>query len=305
MKLKLSTEELTNKVHSGQQTRLHVGRNLFLNIITSSLAIWHYSLSSAKGNKMIEIGRFEKNDDMKTSLKNAIQNAQECKNGKFSKFIISTKVKQTLLSTENIEDIFIACRNNPDLVPEDIKIGYFLMLVLGIKQTDLHSAKWENICFKSKLFNLYMDNPMARNFSIPIPTQVIPIFERLKELSTESEYLFPNKNRNNHGHMSSNEFRLHLLRLFGKSSSKKNIPNNLLSDMGVAEFRIYDLRRTCAALMHQLNVSAVVVAKCFNVCTAGTFESFIDDSSVNERREIHELLANLILPISLYEYVSH
>jgi len=287
MKVKLTVKELENMTSIGDPARLQVGRSLFLDVVSPELAIWLYHERSLNRHKTIEIGRFGQQDNMATSLKNAIQNVQECKKGKISQFIRNTEIIPTILSIENIEDIFLACANTPKLIPEEVKIGLILMLVLGIKQLDLLCAKWEDVCFDSKLFYLKFETSSLSNFySIPIPEDLLPLFEKLKDLSNGSNYLFPNEKSN---HISTAKFRHYITRLFGF----KNVP----------EFTTYDLRRTCVALMAQENISEMVIANCLNNSPRLTVKTFIKHDYMEERREAHDKLALLILPLT--QFTNH
>lgn len=203
------------------------------------------------------------------------------------------------LTEEEIEIMFDVFREYPNIVPESTYIGITLLIILGLRKMELFSASWFDVDLKRHYFHLYEDNTKTKkSLAVPLPDDVLPLFHRLKELSKGSEYLFPARKRSSRGYISDDTVNHSLANLFGKVISKSKPSENVLGQAGVTEFVVHDLRRTCRTLMASLDVREEVAEKCLNHNASNIVRIYNRYEYKQERKEAHEKVAQLILPMA-------
>jgi integrase len=203
------------------------------------------------------------------------------------------------LTEEELEIMFDVFQEYPQKVPEPTYIGFTLLVILGLRKMELLSAKWVDVDLKRQYFHLYEDNTKTKkSLAVPLPDDVLPLFNRLKELSKGSEYVFPARKRSSRGYISDDTVNHTLADLFGKVISKRQPSKNVLGQAGVTDFVVHDLRRTCRTLMASLGVRQEVGEKCLNHNAANIVKIYNRYEYKEERKEAHEKVARLILPMA-------
>ncbi len=173
--------------------------------------------------------------------------------------------RDVVLLEEDIEIMFTVFRQYPKKVPEPTYIGIALLLILGMRKMELFSARWIDVCLKRKLFQIYADNTKAKkSLAIPIPDDIIHLFERLKVLAGRSDYLFPARKRSTRPYISNDTVNHTIADLFGKVVSKRKPSENVLGKAGLPEFSVHDLRRSFRSLLASQGVSSEVAERCLN-----------------------------------------
>lgn len=213
----------------------------------------------------------------------------------------NTPPRDVVLSVDEIETVFEVFREYPKKVPEETYIGITLLLILGVRKMELFSARWVDVDFKHQYFNLYDSNTKTKkSLAVPIPDDVIPLFERLKVLSRESEYIFPARKNSSRQYISDDTVNHTLASLFGKKIGKGKTGDNVLGKVGVTEFVVHDLRRTFRTLLASLGVREEVAEKCLNHCFKKIINVYNRYEYKEERKQAHEKVAKLVLPIAGY-----
>lgn len=203
------------------------------------------------------------------------------------------------LTEEELEIMFDVFREHPQKVPEPTYIGITLLIILGLRKMELFSVKWVDVDLKRQYFHLYEDNTKTKkSLAVPLPNDLLPLFGRLKELSKGSEYVFPARKRSSRGYISDDTINHSLADLFGKVISKRKPSENVLGQVGVTEFVVHDLRRTCRTLMASLKVRQEVAEKALNHNASNIVKIYNRYEYKQERKEAHEKVARLILPMA-------
>jgi len=211
--------------------------------------------------------------------------------------------RDVYLLIDEIAKMFEVFRQYPNKVPEQTYLGITILLILGMRKMELFSAQWDDICLQTKFFQIYADNTKSqKSLAVPIPDKVIPLFERLKVLSGKAEYLFPNRRKSSRGYISDDTVNHTLADLFGKVINDKTPSKNVLGKAGVPEFTIHDLRRTFRTLLAELGISNEIAEKCLNHADSRIVRTYNRYEYKRERREAHEQMADLILPLAFPSY---
>ena len=209
--------------------------------------------------------------------------------------------RNVTLSVDEIEIMFDVFREYPRKVPEATYIGFVILLVLGLRKMELFSAKWTDIDLRRQYFHLSEDNTKTnKSLAIPLPDGIISLFLRLKELSRNSDYIFPARKKSKRGHISHDTVNHTLADLFGKVISKRKPGINVLGNAGITEFVVHDLRRTCRTLMADIGIREEVAEKCLNHSFSSIVKIYNKYEYQKERKEAHEKLCRLILPLADY-----
>jgi integrase len=210
--------------------------------------------------------------------------------------------RNVVLSVDEIKIMFDVFREYPVKVPEETYIGFIILLVLGVRKMELFSARWADVDFKQQYFHLYEHNTKTnQSLAVPIPDGLIPLFLKLKRLSKNSEYIFPARKKSSRGYISDDTVNHTLADLFGKVISKRKSGSNVLGKAGVTEFVVHDLRRTCRTLMADIGIREEVAEKCLNHSFSKIVQNYNRYEYKKERKEAHEKLSLLILPLARYE----
>lgn len=203
-----------------------------------------------------------------------------------------------MLLEEDIEILFRILRQYPEKVPEPTYIGITLLLILGMRKMELFSARWIDVCLERKFFQIYADSTKAKkSLAVPIPDDVIHLFERLKVLAGRSEYLFPARKRSSRGYISDDTVNHTIADLSGKVISKRKPSKNAFGKAGLPEFSIHDLRKTFRTMLAEYGVPNEVAERCLNHADSRIVRTYNRYEYRKERREAHELMASIILPL--------
>jgi len=207
--------------------------------------------------------------------------------------------RDIVLLEEDIEIMFTVFRQYPQKVPEPTYIGIAILLILGMRKMELFSARWQDVCLERQFFQIYADSTKAKkSLAVPIPSDVIYLFERLKVLAGRSDYLFPARKRSNSPYISNDTVNHTIADLFGKVVSKRKPSENVLGKAGLPEFSIHDLRRSFRTLLATHGVRNEVAERCLNHADSRIVRTYNRYEYRKERREAHELMASIILPLA-------
>jgi len=207
--------------------------------------------------------------------------------------------RDVVLLEEDIEILFRVLRQFPKKVPEPTYIGITLLLILGMRKMELFSARWIDVCLERKFFQIYADNTKSKkSLAIPIPDNIVHLFERLKVLAGSSEYLFPARKRSSRGYISNDTVNHTIADLFGKVTSKRKPSENVLGKAGLPDFYPHDFRRSLRTLLSTYGVSLEVAERILNHADSRIVRTYNRYEYRKERLEAHELIAKIILPLA-------
>ena len=207
--------------------------------------------------------------------------------------------RDIVLLEDEIEIMFTVFRQYPKKVPEPTYIGITLLLILGVRKMELFSARWQDVSLERRFFQIYADSTKSKkSLAVPIPDSIIFLFERLKTLSGNSNYLFPARKRSSRGYISDDTVNHTIADLFGKVVSKRAPSQNVLGEAGLPEFAVHDLRRTFRTLLAAYGVPNEVAERCLNHADSRIVRTYNRYEYRKERKEAHELIASIILPLA-------
>jgi len=207
--------------------------------------------------------------------------------------------RERFLSLEEVGKVFSVFRENPSHFAIENYIAVALLLVLGVRKTELTQAKWEEICFEKNEWCVpAIRDKRGSAITIPIPHQMVNWFRTLKMLSMRSEFIFPTRRGGNKGHISDDTLNHAVNNLFGKKTGKRaSSSRDQFSSIDVAHFTIHDLRRTCRTLLETLKVSERVAEKCLNHKVKGIVGVYNHYNYFDERKIALQKLADLVFPL--------
>jgi len=205
--------------------------------------------------------------------------------------------RERYLTLEEISTVFAILRVHPDrFVPENY-IAMCLLLLLGVRKTELTQAVWGEFNLKDEYWLIPAERSKTGTaLKIGLPWQVVLILKSLKPVSAIPEhFVFPTRRSGKRGHISDDTLNHAIAKLFGKKTGKeKKTPIDVLGAAGVEHFVIHDLRRTCRTLMEMIGVEEKVTERCLNHKIAGVKGVYNRHDYYEERKEALQKLAYLV-----------
>lgn len=205
------------------------------------------------------------------------------------------KSRDRVLSLDEIRNVFQAFRDNSDSFSRDNYLACALLLVLGVRKTELTEALWSEFDLKNDRWNLNGErSKTGAGIIIPLPPQTIGWLEELKIRACGSDYVFPNRRSSKRAHMGKDTLNRAIAKLFGKEPGKKPQPENRMGD--ITEFTVHDLRRTCRSLLAAVGVPGHVAERCLNHKLKGVEGIYDRYDYFDERKEAISKVADLLGP---------
>lgn len=207
--------------------------------------------------------------------------------------------RERYLSYDEVETVFKILREQRQHFTSENYIALVLLLLLGVRKTELIQAKWEEFDLKLATWNLPAKRTKTDSFiSIALPYQVLPLFNYLKLLAQGSEFVFPTRRSGTKGHISNDTLNHAVANLFGKRTGKnKSSTGNVFGVAGIQHFVIHDLRRSCRTFLEQLKISSRVAEKCLNHKVKGVEAIYAKHDYFVERKEALQILTDHLYPL--------
>ena len=183
-------------------------------IVTEATINREIALLKTIFNKALEWGRIEENPMSRVK-----------------KFKENQKAMRILSDKEIIKLI--------DAAPSHISPIIIIAANTGMRKMEILSLKWEDIDFRRGIIHI-KDSKSGRAREVYMNC---PVFEALKALPQESEFVFFNQATGNH-----------------VTSVRKSF-KKACEDIGIKNFRFHDLRHCCATKMVEAGVDLVTVSK--------------------------------------------
>nr|WP_299379704.1 site-specific integrase [uncultured Halomonas sp.] len=173
------------------------------------------------------------------------------------------KSRDRALSLDEIHKVFQVFRDNSDSFSRDNYLACALLLVLGVRKTELTEAQWSEFDLKNSRWELSGErSKTGTKIIIPLSPQTLGWLEELKIRACGSDYVFPSRRRSKRPHMGKDTLNRAIAKLFGREPGNKPQPENRMGD--IAEFTVHDLRRTCRSLLAAAGVPGHVAERCLN-----------------------------------------
>ncbi|MFW3614832.1 tyrosine-type recombinase/integrase [Billgrantia antri] len=205
------------------------------------------------------------------------------------------KSRDRALTLDEIRHVFQVFRYNHDSFSRDNYLACALLLVLGVRKTELTEAQWSEFDLKKGRWELSGErSKTGTGIVIPLPPQAVGWLEELKIRACGSPYVFPSRRSSKRPHMGKDTLNRAIAKLFGKEPGKKPQPENRMGDM--AEFTVHDMRRTCRSLLAAAGVPGHVAERCLNHKLKGGEGVYDRYDYFNERKEALTMVAELVEP---------
>lgn len=206
------------------------------------------------------------------------------------------KSRDRALSTDELSKAFAVFRENRTSFTRDNYLACALLVVLGVRKTELTEAKWSEFDLKDAKWGLPGERSKSGvGIEIPLPSQAIVWLEELKVRACGSPYVFPSRRSSKQPHMGKDTLNRAIAKLFGKEPGKKQQPENRMGDL--AEFTVHDLRRTCRSLLAAVGVPGHVAERCLNHKLKGVEGIYDRYDYYEERKQALIKVAELVAPI--------
>lgn len=197
------------------------------------------------------------------------------------------------LAPEEIDHAFQVFRENAVSFGRDNYLACCLILVLGVRKSELCEALWSEFDLEAKTWAL----PSTRSKTgapivIPLPNQAIVWLKELKVRALGSDYVFPARRSSKKPHMGTDTLNRAISKLFGHEAGRKVQPPNKMGDLG--HFTVHDLRRSFRSLASQLGVPGHVAERCLNHKLQGVEGIYDRYDYYEERKQAHQTIADYI-----------
>jgi integrase len=204
------------------------------------------------------------------------------------------KSRDRALSLAEIPKVFKVFRENSDSFTRDNYLACALLIVLGVRKTELTEARWSEFDLVNHRWQLSGERSKSgAEIVIPLPPQTVDWLDELKIRACGSDYIFPNRRRSKQPHMGKDTLNRAIAKLFGKEPGKKHKPENRMGD--IAEFTVHDLRRTCRSLLAEAGVPGHVAERCLNHKLKGVEGIYDRYDYFDERRKALIRVENLVV----------
>jgi integrase len=135
-----------------------------------------------------------------------------------------------------------------DIQAEPIRTYFKLLLVLGQRKTETVTMRWDQIDFTKRLWTIPQERTKAdREHIVPLSSLAIDLLIELRSLTGNSDFVFKSDRKDAP------------IKWLDKATSRIRELKDAVND-----FRIHDLRRTCASNMAKLHTDRTVLGKILN-----------------------------------------
>ncbi len=173
------------------------------------------------------------------------------------------KSRARMLSLEELAHAFQVFRDHRHSFTRDNYLACALLVVLGVRKSELTESKWAEFDLDKSLWALPAERSKSGvAMTIPLPEQAIKWLRELHIRACGSEYVFPSRRTSKRPHMGSDTLNRAISKLFGREPGRKLQPPNLMGEL--EHFTVHDLRRTCRSLLAAQGVPGHVAERCLN-----------------------------------------
>lgn len=205
------------------------------------------------------------------------------------------KSRDRALTIGEVHKVFQTFRDNRASFSRDNYLACALLLVLGVRKTELTEAQWSEFDLKAKQWELSGErSKTGERIVIPLPPQAVGWLEELMTRACGSPYVFPSRRAGKRPHMGRDTLNRAIAKLFGKEPGKKQQPENRMGD--IAEFTVHDLRRTCRSLLAAAGIPGHIAERCLNHKLKGVEGIYDRHDYFEERKEALTKVAKLVEP---------
>ena len=206
------------------------------------------------------------------------------------------KSRARMLSLEELAYAFQVFREHSDSFSRDNYLACALLVVLGVRKSELTEAMWSEFRLEEWCWELPAERSKSGvAITIPLPAQSIVWLEELHIRACGSEYVFPNRRASQKPHMGSDTLNRAISKLFGREPGRALQPPNVMGEL--EHFTVHDLRRTCRSLLAAEKVPSHIAERCLNHKIKGVEGIYDRYDYFDERKSALVKVASLVEPI--------
>ena len=182
------------------------------------------------------------------------------------------QARDRALSLSEIHKLLQTIEQERHWFGRDNEITVHLLLLLGVRKSELLQASWAEIDFDQALWTIPKSRTKTRrkDFAIPLPAQAIELLHELEMRACGSQWVLPARRRGTRklGHVSADTLNRVLIDL----------------DDGLDHFTVHDLRRTMRSRLSEIGVDFAVAERCLNHKLPGQGEIYDRHDFIDQRR---------------------
>ncbi|MEW8027120.1 MAG: tyrosine-type recombinase/integrase [Candidatus Thiodiazotropha endolucinida] len=200
---------------------------------------------------------------------------------------ITDSVGDRHLSSGEIRIVWQALEKAPRLSLQ-AKNGIKILLLTGVRTSELVLAKWSEIDFDNKIWDIPEANSKTTAWKVPLSPQVIHLLNELKEW--DDTWVLAGRRLKNSDEPSPHLTDKALGRAVKRLHSLKDKDGVLLMD--IPRWTPHDLRRTMRTHMDDLRIQPHIAEKCLNHSLGAIEKTYNKNDLLKQRREALEKWAN-------------
>lgn len=206
------------------------------------------------------------------------------------------KSKDRALTIKELTQFFNTASDNNDSFSRDNYLACALLVILGVRKSELAEAPWKEFNLDTALWTLPKERSKSGvGITIPLSTIAKEWLLELKVRACGSDYVFPSRRTSKNPHMGPDTLNRAITKLFGHEAGKKKQPVNKMGDM--AHFTVHDLRRTCRSLLAAQGTPGHVAERCLNHKVRGIEGVYNQYDYLEERCGALDMLSNRLAGI--------
>ena len=148
---------------------------------------------------------------------------------------------------------------------ESTRIAILIMLTTCCRVGEIARAEWKHLDFEKKTWLIpEVNNKSDRDFSVQLSDFTIKLFEKLKLISGECDWVYPNRKLNKSTEAKNLSKQVGDRQPSQRINRKGRVENDVELILPGGRWTVHDLRRTGATLMGQLGVASDIIERCLN-----------------------------------------
>ncbi len=182
------------------------------------------------------------------------------------------QARDRALTLGEVRKLLKAIEREREWFGRDNEIEIYLLLLTGVRKSELQQARWSEIDFAGSTWTIPKDRTKTRrrDFVIPLPTLAIELLRELEIRACGSEWVLPARRRGKRrlGHVSPDTLNRQIIAL----------------EHGLPHFTIHDLRRTFRSRLSEIGTDFVVAERALNHKLPGMGEIYDQHDFIDQRR---------------------
>lgn len=181
------------------------------------------------------------------------------------------KARKRYLTLDEINKFFKVMSENKEWFGRDNELIIHLLLMLGVRKSELIKAKWTEFDLDSGLWFVPEATKTKVGYTVPLPPVAVNYLREIQIRACGSEWVFPARRRGTRklGHISTDTINAALSNL----------------EIDIEHFTVHDLRRTMRTQLAALGIRTEVAERCLNHKLKGVIDIYDRHDYLDLRRE--------------------